>query len=56
MQTDYHAQYYAHELTRRYPSDRMVKLSRSLFNAHCWPPDSASKKDLTSLSYMLTSC
>jgi superfamily II DNA or RNA helicase len=33
MLTDYHSQYYAYELTRRYPSDRMEKLSQSLFNA-----------------------
>ena len=31
--TDYHAKYYAYELTRRYASDRLEKLAQSLFNA-----------------------
>jgi superfamily II DNA or RNA helicase len=33
MITPYHSQYFAYELTRRWPSDRMEKLSQSLFNA-----------------------
>ena len=33
MITPYHSQYYAYELTRRWSSDRMEKLSQSLFNA-----------------------
>jgi superfamily II DNA or RNA helicase len=33
MTTVYHSQYYAHELTRRFSSDRLEKLSQSLFNA-----------------------
>ena len=31
--TDYHAKYFAHELTRRYPSDSLQKLAASLFDA-----------------------
>jgi SNF2 family DNA or RNA helicase len=33
MSTVYHSKYYAHELTRRFASDRLEKLSQSLFNA-----------------------
>ncbi len=33
MSTIFHAQYYAHELTRRFASDKLEKLSQSLFNA-----------------------
>ncbi|HSV74765.1 MAG TPA: SNF2-related protein [Chthonomonadales bacterium] len=33
MLTDYHTAYYAHELTRRCPSDSIEKLGASLFNA-----------------------
>ena len=31
--TDYHAKYFAHELTRWYPSDSLQKLAASLFDA-----------------------
>jgi len=31
--TDYHAKYFAHELTRRYPSDSLQKLAASLSDA-----------------------
>lgn len=33
MSTPYHSKYYAYELTRRYSSDKLEKLSQSLFNA-----------------------
>lgn len=33
MSTDYHSKYYAYELTRRFSSDKLEKLSQSLFNA-----------------------
>jgi SNF2 family DNA or RNA helicase len=33
MSTVYHSKYYAYELTRRFSSDRLEKLSQSLFNA-----------------------
>ena len=33
MITDYHAKYYAHELTKRCPSDSVEKLTTSLFDA-----------------------
>lgn len=32
MTTDYHSKYYAHELTRRYSSDKLEKLSQTLCN------------------------
>ena len=31
--TDYHAKYYAHELTKRRPSDSVEKLAASLIDA-----------------------
>ena len=33
MSTDYHSRYYAYELTRRFSSDKLEKLSQSFFNA-----------------------
>lgn len=33
MSTVYHSKYYAHEITKRYSSDKLEKLSQSLFNA-----------------------
>jgi len=33
MTTSYHSQYYAHELTRRFSSDKLEKLSQTLCNA-----------------------
>lgn len=33
MSTDYHAKYFAHELTKRSASDSLAKLGQSLFNA-----------------------
>lgn len=33
MSTGYHAKYFAHELTRRYSSEKLGKLSQSLLNA-----------------------
>lgn len=33
MSTDYHAQYYAHELTRQCSADNAEKLNKSIFNA-----------------------
>jgi hypothetical protein len=32
--TDYHAKYFAHELTKRYPSDSAEKLAGALLDAH----------------------
>ena len=33
MSTVFHTKYYAHELTRRFSSEKLEKLSQSLFNA-----------------------
>src|SRR5437867_12352170 len=33
MSTIFHSNYYAHELTRRFSSEKLEKLSQSLFNA-----------------------
>ena len=33
MSTVFHSQYYAYELTRRFSSEKLEKLSQSLFNA-----------------------
>ena len=33
MSTIFHSNYYAHELTRRFSSEKFEKLSQSLFNA-----------------------
>src|SRR5438093_13115298 len=33
MSTVFHSKYYAHELTRRFSSEKFEKLSQSLFNA-----------------------